>query len=75
MIPCVSAIAWHPEEAADALVMLASLGIRDVELAPSHYWPDAMQVTQREARGLAAAFAAQELRCMAVLSWRSWRNN
>ena len=62
MIPCVSAIAWHPEEAADALAMLASLGIRDVELAPNHAWPDAMQVTETEARELAATFAAQGFR-------------
>ncbi|MFQ3671030.1 MAG: sugar phosphate isomerase/epimerase [Verrucomicrobiia bacterium] len=44
-----SNIAWSPEEDREAYALLASLGVKAVELAPARLWPDPGRVSEVDA--------------------------
>ena len=46
---CVSNIAWNVDEDFAALVLLRSMGVYGLELAPTRWWPDLTQVSNQQA--------------------------
>lgn len=53
MKPAVSNIAWTAADDDAALDMLQAANVRDIEIAPTRYWPDLTQVDESVARSFA----------------------
>ncbi len=49
---CISNIAWSPAQDLSALELLASLGVTNLELAPTRWWPDLSVVLPCEIEGV-----------------------
>lgn len=61
MTYAVSDIAWPVEDDTEAHEMLAEEGIRLLEIEPSRFWPDLLQVSEAEARARTESIAKQAL--------------